>query len=202
MKQTAIDIVEKIHDELGDRSCVDFGMWGSEIYNEMFNIHVEMVVAILKGNRRDRGGLHGSEAHMLGHDDDEDYMDEVILLDDEHKVPKSSYTRVECISNDYVHIMHNNSSSILIVGNIYHLLKEEVHSWHTKFYLLEFPDSAFNSVCFEVLPPEYDKNFGDDKICDCGHEYYRHFDSWESMRAVGCKYCGCETFVPPSEEEE
>jgi hypothetical protein len=30
--------------------------------------------------------------------------------------------------------------------------------------------------------------------CKCGHSYYRHFDSWEGMEPVGCKYCECWTF--------
>lgn len=31
--------------------------------------------------------------------------------------------------------------------------------------------------------------------CVCGHEYYRHFDSYtENMDPIGCKYCDCGTF--------
>jgi len=36
----------------------------------------------------------------------------------------------------------------------------------------------------------YDKDFGDDKLCVCGHSYYRHFDTYDEMLPVGCKYCG------------
>ena len=32
-------------------------------------------------------------------------------------------------------------------------------------------------------------------LCTCGHPYDRHFDSYEDMRPVGCKYCNCDTFV-------
>lgn len=38
---------------------------------------------------------------------------------------------------------------------------------------------------------KYDDEFGDDKQCRCGHPYYRHFDTYEDMRHVGCKYCDC-----------
>lgn len=31
-------------------------------------------------------------------------------------------------------------------------------------------------------------------ICECGHEYYRHFDPYEDWAAVGCKYCRCDDF--------
>ncbi|MFA6198993.1 MAG: hypothetical protein WC679_01140 [Bacteroidales bacterium] len=45
---------------------------------------------------------------------------------------------------------------------------------------------------------KYNKNYGDDRICKCGHSYYRHFDSWEDMNSIGCKYCCCFYF----EEED
>lgn len=41
---------------------------------------------------------------------------------------------------------------------------------------------------------KYNPKFGDDRICKCGHTYYRHFDSYEQMEAVGCKYCRCYLF--------
>lgn len=40
----------------------------------------------------------------------------------------------------------------------------------------------------------YDPDFGDDRVCSCGHAYYRHFDTYEDMAPVGCKYCGCFIF--------
>ncbi len=36
---------------------------------------------------------------------------------------------------------------------------------------------------------KYNPNYGDNRVCVCGHNYYRHFDSYEEMAAVGCKYC-------------
>ncbi len=52
-------------------------------------------------------------------------------------------------------------------------------------------------------PPAYDPNFGDDVRCRCGHPYCRHFDTYEDMRPVGCKYCECERFAthPTSGEQ-
>lgn len=51
-------------------------------------------------------------------------------------------------------------------------------------------------------PNEYDKDFGDDKICKCGHAYYRHFDTYEDMYSCGCKYCGCFEFEEENRVEE
>jgi hypothetical protein len=43
--------------------------------------------------------------------------------------------------------------------------------------------------------PVYNPLFGDDKLCGCGHGYYRHFDTHGDMAPVGCKYCECKEFV-------
>jgi hypothetical protein len=45
--------------------------------------------------------------------------------------------------------------------------------------------------------PEY----GDDRTCVCGHSYYRHFDTYDGMAAVGCKYCECDVFVEAQPSE-
>lgn len=46
-----------------------------------------------------------------------------------------------------------------------------------------------------VVIRKYNPDYGDDRICECGHAYYRHFDTYEDMQPVGCKYCYCPTFV-------
>ena len=38
-------------------------------------------------------------------------------------------------------------------------------------------------------PEFFDPTFGDEKVCKCGHTYDRHFDSYDAMRPIGCKYC-------------
>lgn len=42
---------------------------------------------------------------------------------------------------------------------------------------------------------QYNPAYGDDRVCACGHEYYRHFDTYDDMYPVGCKYCRCDTFI-------
>lgn len=46
----------------------------------------------------------------------------------------------------------------------------------------------------------YDKKMGNDRICQCGHSYFQHFDSFENMRHIGCKYCGCYDFKEKQNE--
>ena len=41
----------------------------------------------------------------------------------------------------------------------------------------------------------YNRDYGDNRICNCGHEYIRHFDPYENYDPVGCKYCECRKFT-------
>lgn len=41
---------------------------------------------------------------------------------------------------------------------------------------------------------KYNPKYGDSRVCKCGHQYHRHFDSYEHMDAIGCKYCDCYEF--------
>ena len=41
---------------------------------------------------------------------------------------------------------------------------------------------------------KYNPDYGDNKLCQCGHPYTRHFDSYDDMDPVGCKYCICRHF--------
>lgn len=47
-----------------------------------------------------------------------------------------------------------------------------------------------------VIDRLYNSKYGDQKKCECGHIYYRHFDTYDGMEDCGCKYCGCSTFKP------
>ena len=57
------------------------------------------------------------------------------------------------------------------------------------------PDAPYLEYEYKVRERKYDPNYGDNRMCVCGHPYYRHFDSYENMEPVGCKYCGCDEFV-------
>ena len=37
----------------------------------------------------------------------------------------------------------------------------------------------------------YNPNYGDNRLCKCGHEYYKHFIDYEPCV---CEDCGCNFF--------
>lgn len=47
---------------------------------------------------------------------------------------------------------------------------------------------------------KFNPKFGNERMCECGHTYERHFDWMEDNKFVGCKYCGCDDFVERKEE--
>lgn len=61
--------------------------------------------------------------------------------------------------------------------------------------LISSPDAPYLEYEYKVVEKKYNPNYGDNRICVCGHSYYRHFDSYEGMAATGCKYCGCDNFI-------
>ena len=70
-------------------------------------------------------------------------------------------------------------------------------------YELEQLNKNTTTICIEKpylkiatveINRKYNPKYGDDKQCQCGHFYYRHFDSYDKMEDVGCKYCGCCNF--------
>ncbi len=40
----------------------------------------------------------------------------------------------------------------------------------------------------------WDENHDQNAWCTCGHIYNRHFDGYDDMASVGCKYCECYAF--------
>lgn len=43
---------------------------------------------------------------------------------------------------------------------------------------------------------KYNPDYGDKRLCRCGHSYVEHFDRYDNMRSGGCMYCHCATFKP------
>ena len=44
---------------------------------------------------------------------------------------------------------NDDPRGLLVEGQEYELLEQDVHSWHTKYILAEFPNKRFNSVSFK-----------------------------------------------------
>ena len=71
----------------------------------------------------------------------------------------------------------------------YASMEDDIDALKDQVYELE--DLLHN----HLSPPlAYDSEFGDERICECGHPYYRHFDTYDHMAPVGCKYCDCREF--------
>lgn len=85
-------------------------------------------------------------------------------------------------------------------------LREIIHNYYHRYGVSQYQIDKFISVyenldspyiCEEVVTvvKKYNPNYGDDRICECDHPYYRHFDTYEDMLADGCKYCDCFEFI-------
>ncbi len=47
-----------------------------------------------------------------------------------------------------------------------------------------------------VIEKVWNPKYNEDARCTCGHIYYRHFDTYDNMKNIGCKYCCCDEFIP------
>lgn len=82
------------------------------------------------------------------------------------------------------------------VGLFYLQRNDESQQIHDEFVRLieqeevaQHVDTSYVPSSEDEIAEQYDEKFGDNKPCLCGHPYYRHFDTYEQMSAVGCKYC-------------
>lgn len=61
--------------------------------------------------------------------------------------------------------------------------------------LISSPDSPYLEYEYKEVIRKYNPNYGDNRMCICGHQYHRHFDFYDGIERTGCKYCGCDNFV-------
>lgn len=54
----------------------------------------------------------------------------------------------------------------------------------------------------EEVTYHWNREYDQSAICECGHTYERHFDSYEDMAPVGCKYCLCYEFERAEDQLE
>ena len=63
----------------------------------------------------------------------------------------SSLKYIGCDDDQIKWGSNSDPRDLLEEGKEYEVLKKEVHSWHTKIILKDFPDKKFNSVCFKEV---------------------------------------------------
>jgi len=96
-----------------------------------------------------------------------------------------------------LYISHHNC-----IAGIYRKICESLNAQHAPeegaiYQHTELGSAIIKSITNNpyITIRKYNPDYGDNRICECGHLYYRHFDSYENMDPVGCKYCGqCHTF--------
>lgn len=60
--------------------------------------------------------------------------------------------KIVCVNNDDTNSFGlNGTGHLLTVGMEYTLVDIEVHSWHSRVEVEEFPNAQFNSVLFEEI---------------------------------------------------
>jgi hypothetical protein len=74
------------------------------------------------------------------------------LEGEEVNINDCSIRKVVCISNeDNDFFSCDKNSPLLEVGKTYTIESVNVHGWHTEIELKEFPNTLFNSVCFDEI---------------------------------------------------
>ena len=68
------------------------------------------------------------------------------------------------------------------------------HDWVGSGFYEHVTELPYIVIEKRIFVKHYNPKYGDDKLCKCGHPYYRHFDTWDNMNPVGCKYCECCEF--------
>jgi len=61
------------------------------------------------------------------------------------------------------------------------------------------PEQPYLFVDKVVQVRNYNINYGDHRICQCGHPYYDHFVEDANMLPCGCNFCKCYVFMEKGE---
>lgn len=76
----------------------------------------------------------------------------------------------------------------------YEQIKKLIEEYENKSTNINNEEPPYLEIASILIEFKYNTNYGDNRICECGHPYYRHFDTYEEMYACGCKYCNCFEF--------
>lgn len=117
-------------------------------------------------------------------------IDEFLIKYLKNEIPNAVYQTYKIIDKNEIVIF-------LAINNILKMIRvpivEEEKNNTQQPYLYEY------SVNIEK---KYNPNYGSSRVCKCGHDYHRHFDSYEENNACGCKYCQCYDFVEDTTTQE
>lgn len=87
--------------------------------------------------------------------------------------------KIICIDNDDSYAWgFSGTGHLLTVGKEYTLIDTEVHGYHTRVTLEEFPDTQFNSILFEEID-DYEKII--DKWSSIPEEYIVPVEDWKKL---------------------
>jgi len=100
-------------------------------------------------------------------------------------------------------IYQESHRRVKVVDELIPIFRAVVYGWSDNYeaqrgaaekllYFMHLNEEEIRQVADQVFGKRYDPLFGDDRLCECGHPYYRHFDTYDGMNPVGCKYCSAD----------
>lgn len=84
---------------------------------------------------------------------------------------------------------------ITIDEETYLIMKKLIVNYENKYLGVDLDNEPYFHRAIVDINIKYNPEYGDSRECECGHSYYRHFDPYEAMYPIGCKYCDCYKFV-------
>lgn len=111
--------------------------------------------------------------------------------------------KVRCIDNSDDTWGVGGTGHLLSVGKEYTVIDVEVHGWHTRVYLKEFPDVEFNSVLFTEID-DYERIIDKLNSIPNIHPIYADEFPWgpscdkcpNSSKNGGSDICNCTLGLP------
>lgn len=61
-------------------------------------------------------------------------------------------------------------------------------------------DNPYLEELFMYTTKKYNPNYGDDRMCVCGHRYIKHFEIYDRPVPRPCRNCECPEFVEQKNE--
>jgi hypothetical protein len=135
---------------------------------------------------------------MWGYKEEKNEKDMIIISKDELMNLKNQLSDKKCNKDLWDSYTKNQiiEGQLEIIDKIIEVGSLEIKKIKNNTYISlssKPTDPYIESVSLNI-DKQWNPNFPQDSICECGHTYDRHFDSYEDMDAIGCKYCQCYDF--------